>query len=415
MNFFKKSFWTSMASVAYATQSLVTNKLFSIYFGPQGVTLLAHFQNIIAIFTTVPNDGINRGVLRFLSDPELKKKEWNNYFSASVILNGLSFFSVALFMFIFFEKYRNDFPNEIFEPKNLALVVLGIFFHGVSLFMINLILTSSKVIAFSVFSIANNFLGIGLIFLGIKFGIVPALIFLSFAPSMVLIVKLYYYAKTHWHRVSHFKLEIDKKALLEMSQFIVVAISGVALSKIVDFFVREYAISQYDYYETGLWQGVVKLSDGFSSIYNAAFNSLLFMKVSQMIHDKEALSKLIRKGFLYVAAISFVGLSVIWVFREQILILLYNNEFGKAVTYMDFQLIGDFFKYPSWILSMVLLAQLHVKTYMWAQIFSCVVYCILVWLLVPIFNLQGLPIAHAIRFLCYLLLLVYLQRRLIFH
>ena len=410
----KKSFWTTLASLAFAIQSLVTNKLFSLYFGPQGVTLLAHFQNIIAIFTTVPNDGVNRGVIRFLADPTIDNKQWSKYFNAALVLNLLSFIVCVGFMASFYTTLQHDFPKEIFSPTYISLFLLGIILHFASIFLVNIFLATSYTVAYSVFSILSNVLGVCLTWSGLQSGMVNGLIFLSFAPSTVLIFMAIYFVSINRKRLAEYYFTTDKTAVFQVGSFVLTALSGVVLGKVVDFFVRAYVIDQFQLYQTGLWQGVVKISDGYSTVFNAAFGMLFFVKISSIMNQPAELQSFVRKSILYITLISTVGLCTVWLLKIQILTLLYNADFAPAQGLMDFQLLGDLFKFPSWILGFLLLSQLRIRDYIATQVVSAFIYCFFIWLLIPFLGIQGLPVAHFIRFVIYLFILIYINKKIIF-
>ena len=280
----RKSFWTGLASLAFAAQSLITNKLFSIYFGPQGVTLLAHFQNLIALFTTVPNDGINRSVIKFLSGNQDDAAHWNKYTSAALILNIVSIIATFILVACLYGSYVDDFPVHFFTPVHIVLIVSGIFFHISSLLIGTIILSSSHVIAYSILSILNNFLGLGLIYVGLSYGISESLIFLSFYPASALAFMIIYFLIYQKKQVTDFSFIVDKKSLTDISQFILIALTGVIFGRLIDFFIRDFVIGRFSLYDTGIWQAVVKVSDGYSTLFNAAFGIIFFSKASSIIH-----------------------------------------------------------------------------------------------------------------------------------
>jgi len=410
----KKSFWTTLASLAFAIQSLLTNKLFSLYFGPQGVTLLAHFQNIIAIFTTVPNDGVNRGVIRFLADSTIDNKQWSRYFNAALVLNLLSFIVCVVFMASFYSTLQHDFPKEIFSTTYISLFLLGMILHFASIFLVNIFLATSYTIAYSVFSILSNVLGVCLTLSGLQSGMVNGLIFLSFAPSTVLVFMAIYFVRINRKRLAAYQFATDKTAVMQIGSFVLTALSGVVLGRMVDFFVRAYIIEAFQLYQTGLWQGVVKISDGYSTVFNAAFGMLFFVKISSMLNSPVELKSFVRKSILYITLISSVGLCIVWLLKSQILTLLYNADFVQAQGLMDFQLLGDLFKFPSWILGFLLLSQMRIKAYIATQAFSAFVYCFFIWFLIPLLGIEGLTLAHLLRFLIYLIILIYINKKIIF-
>jgi len=63
----KSSIWSFLAVLVRGISALTINKVFAVQFGAAGIALLSHFQNLTTIFSTIPNDGINRGLIRYLS------------------------------------------------------------------------------------------------------------------------------------------------------------------------------------------------------------------------------------------------------------------------------------------------------------------------------------------------------------
>ena len=56
-----------MAVAARVAGALVINKLFATYAPAGGLTLLAQFQNLMAMFTALPNDGVQVGLVKYLA------------------------------------------------------------------------------------------------------------------------------------------------------------------------------------------------------------------------------------------------------------------------------------------------------------------------------------------------------------
>ncbi len=92
----------------------------------------------------------------------------------------------------------------------------------------------------------------------------------------------------------------------------------------------------------------------------------------------------------------------------------WNESFVAGAYLFDFQVIGDLFKVYSFVLAFLLSAQARTWMFIGIQALSAAVYLISIYLLIPIFGLEGFSMAHAVRFLIYLLVLVYIQRKLLF-
>lgn len=403
---FKKSIWTALSSLAFALNSFLCNKLFSTFFGPEGVTLLSHFQNAVAIFTTLPSECTNRAVAQHIANPELKQVEYNKLLSSAFITNLISFLACLIFIVAIYPFYFNDFPETIFSYNYLLIIVLGIFFHILALLIANLLLSSMLVKAFAIFSILNNLVGIGLVFWGLKLSLVWGLVFVAFSPSFVLVFMLIYYYHERKSWVINFKFTLDKTAFKLINMFIVTALSVVVFGKIVDFFVREFVMNTFSIYETGLWQSVVKISDGYTTVFNSALGMLIFVKISSLLNKPIELNTFLKQSIGFVLLLAFFGLTTLWFLKEYALLFFYNVDFISAQKFMFYQFLGDLFKFPSLILAFLMLSQLRIKEYVILQAFSAIVYCVFIYIFAKTGNIENLPIAHAIRFGLYLIILL---------
>ncbi|MDX2191654.1 MAG: hypothetical protein SFY32_17510 [Bacteroidota bacterium] len=414
MDFIKKSFWTTLASLAFACQSLITNKLFSVYFGPAGVTLLAHFQNIIALYTTVITDGVNRGVQRHLSDNNISSNYWNKYVSATIIINLLCYTVVTLGLFISFSLTSSGFPSALFTFNNIGLILISTILHLSAIFFVNMFLSEGNAKVYSILSIINNILGLVLVYFSSRFNLEFALIFISFVPASAIFIIAPTHLVIHRDKWKQFIFHFEISAIKQIFSFVIIALSGVIFGRFVDFFVRSYAIFHFTETETGLWQSVVKMSDGYSSVFIMAFGSLFFVRISANIHDHLKLQRTLIQGLVFISILSFIGLTMIWLLRSWLIPIFYNNNFMPAERFLPFQLIGDFIKFPSWLLSFLLLSRLKTKEYMIVHFLSALFYCASIYLLIPIFKIDSMPISHCIRFVFYLFMLIWLTRRDLF-
>lgn len=408
----KKSLWTTLSSFAFAFNSFLSNKFFSLFFGPEGVTILAHFQNAIAIFTTIPSDGTNRAIAQKIANPALKQSEYNQYISAALLANLISFFACIVFFACSYFSYKNDFPVDLFSFNYLIIIILGTFLHILALMVANLLLTSMLVKAYSIFSVINNIVGISLVYFGLKMSLVWGLVFVAISPCFVLFFMLIYYYKQRKSQVQNFRFSFTQPAFKLINMFIITALSVAVFGRIVDFFVRDYVINSFSSYETGLWQSVVKISDGYTTVFNAALGMLIFVKISSVLDNQKALKRFITQSIIIVFTLAFFGLTTLWFLGEYALTIFYNSEFIIAQKFMFYQFLGDLFKFPSFILAFLMLSQLKIKTYVFLQALSACIYCFCIYFFAKTGVIENLPLAHAIRFGLYFLFLILIYRKL---
>lgn len=411
----KNSFWTALSSGVYAIQSFVTTKLFSIYFGPQGVTLLSHFQNIIAIFITIPSEGINKSVVRNLAQKNCSQSVFNATISSSLTMTFVCYLVSFVFFLCFLPFYINDFPRNFFFSPSIILVLFAIILHLIVLFIGNLFLASSLIKTYSILGILNNILAVGITYIGLQFSVQKALLFVAFSHCSLIFLMYYFYRKEKKNAILNFKFKIEKSKLKDINAYLWTAISVVAFGKLTDFFVRSYIISTYNLFETGLWQAVSKISDGYTTVFLAAFSTLIFVKFSSLIEDKKSLAIFLKKVIISVFMLSLISLSILYYFRILSLEIFYNHEFIAAERLFKYQCIGDLFKFPFLIMSNLLLVQMRVKIYIILQAISACIYIVFIYILSQYMDINSMNVAHAIRWVSMCMLVIFLYKDILLY
>ncbi|MFN6944029.1 MAG: hypothetical protein ACK4ND_03710 [Cytophagaceae bacterium] len=107
------------------------------------------------------------------------------------------------------------------------------------------------------------------------------------------------------------------------------------------------------------------------------------------------------------------GLLFIYFFGDEILELFFQESFSAGSFLLPFQLIGDFFRMFSYLLAFIISAQARIYLFISSQALSAGLYIILVWLGVEYFQLEGLPIAHAVRFFVFFIFTALVYRKLL--
>jgi len=127
--FFKSSSWSFTAVVFRALGGLTINKLFAIFLGTPGITLLSHFQNLTALFTQLPSEGVNRSIMKYWSDPQIDEVERVKLFKTGLWVTALIFGSTLSVLYFryrdyFFDRFINDYTPQQFLTLFIPAVLL---------------------------------------------------------------------------------------------------------------------------------------------------------------------------------------------------------------------------------------------------------------------------------------------------
>ncbi|MBW8050274.1 MAG: hypothetical protein FVQ77_08040 [Cytophagales bacterium] len=461
------------------------NKLFAVFYGPAGITLLAHFQNLLSIITTIPGDGINRGMIKYTAaclpnnrqgkgrqagthasshkknNQELypaKGGAGKNYFVAGFWLNMIVFVITMLVLVLAKQQYFVLFLIDYSFPDKFiwfTVFIIASLFLTINLFLLSVILSKQLLRTVALITIAGSvftivFSGIGVL----HFTITKALLVFLLGQSCAFLFSIIYVTKKKFILVIStagrnlpigsccLQIRIFLAALRngryssgggwrvykDLGKFILMALSVVLFDKMVDFFVRMYIINQYDLYQTGLWQTVVKVSDSYTMVFTAILGMVYYPKISALINNDPGnehpsggfrgaptnLQKYVSNVFYLLAPSIAIALGFVFLFKQGIILLLFDTQFLGSAFLMKYQILGDFFKMSSWILAYLILAQARVGLFIATQAISAIIYVVSLYLLTPVFGLEGLTISHLIRFVLYFIFNIIYFRK-IFH
>lgn len=411
MSFLKKSAWSFTSVAARALGSLAANKLFAIYFGTAGLSLLAHFQNLISMLTQIPNDGIHRGLMTFLADEKLSSDDRNQYLSSALVFNGLLFAITFGVLVSLDELFFSDF---IFHLN--AAVFYSLFFLASLLFLLNLFLQSIVLAGQQLRTYAIcNVLGV-LAMLLILYSMLESwkldyvlLAFLFGQSASLLFFGYYVY---HKKLIRPQRMGFSKPHFRELFQFVLMAGSVLLFGKLLDFLVRDEVIEQFGLQQTGLWQSVVRISELYTMLFIATVGAVYYPQLSALANTPRRLKQYFWQVFRLIAPATALGLLTVYLLRNLLLELLFSADFSEASDLFSYHLLGDWFLLMAYLLVYLLSVQSRTKAFILSQAFSAFLYLAALSLFMQ--ELSGLPMAHALRGAAYFVLLVILNRKLIF-
>ena len=393
----KSSFWSFLSVLVRAVSSIAVNKLFAVVYGPNGITLFAHFQNLLSIVTTIPDGGTNIGLIKFLANGNAESAAYRRYFWAGAILNICCALAGLLLIF--------SFPGYYLEQFGVGKVWLWTILFGIGSILVTLnltllaILLARRELMWHVVVTAFVTLGAmsAVYFIQGRLPISQLLLVVLWVQSAAFSLTLaILYTKQLLPPLQ--KVSIPRGVYKNLWKYIIMALSALVCMKLTDFYIRDYVISRFDLYQTGLWQAVVRVSENYSTVYTAVIGMLVYPRMAAMVKEEEALRKFVRGTFYLVLPVLVAALLLVYLLREWVLVLLFNQSFAVAEYLFDYQLLGDFFRMWSIVLTNLIVVRAHVKLYIGWQVASALLYITLVSVLLEPYGLEGITKAHALRY-----------------
>jgi O-antigen/teichoic acid export membrane protein len=408
----KKTILTFISIAAKSIARLAVNKIFAVYLGTTGIVLLAHFQNLIGIITQLPNDGVNRGLSQLLQNKKTAD-EIRKLTGAALSYNVILFLLMSVVILIFNDYFFRFFIHTIDESIYYLVFFLAVLVFILNLFLQAFILSLRNAFLYTVSNLLGILLLLIMVFIGSRtLNIEYALLAFSIGQAISIFVTLVIIIK--YKSAAGLRFNFSSQNFKKLSEFLLIVVSILVFSKMVDFGVRHFAIIEYGFRLSGLWQAVVKISDSYMSLFIATVGVVFYPQVSALVFDTDGLRNYIKDVLHIVVPVTAVGLFLIYVLRRPILSILFTPAFEPAHYLMKFQLIGDFFGIISYLLIYIVSAQARTVTFISLQFGSAVLYIALIAIFTSFYGIEALPMAHAARFVIFFMVLTIINRRILF-
>ena len=175
--------------------------------------------------------------------------------------------------------------------------------------------------------------------------------------------------------------------------------------------IRKYINSQLGIDYTGYWESLWRLSGIFVTVLTSAFGFYLLPTFSKLY--TKHLRKEIFNIWKITIPISITAGAIVILFRDFFITLVYTEEFLVISSLLFFQILGDIIKINSWVLGNLILAKVHVKTFIGVQIGWSLTFFILSISLIPKLGFVGIAVAYLISYILHFLFMNLYFRKLL--
>jgi O-antigen/teichoic acid export membrane protein len=402
MSLFKTSLWSLIIVIISTFVGFVSQKLYAIYTGAEGLIAIGNFNNFSSIIYIVASGGIYGGIVKVIAE-KTNPIEQNSLLKP--IYTILFFYSIVTTLVLFF-------TNQMIHP--LLYKDLGVSWYVNYLFYLMLpfiifstgllyVLNGKKnVRKYSILSILLHI--VNLIFtllLVIYFGINGALLSL-FLPTAFTFFIFVIFSKDDFSWPTLKILPVLKSGLYKsLINFSLVSILSIVLLSVSQLVIRDLILSKFSVSEGSYWQ----ILSNFSKIWMAVITGVLSMyfypqiaSLSKKISVKKEVQTILTIG-IPLLSLSFL---FVFIFKDNIIRLVYSEDFSDATDYFLYQLIGDVLKTSGLVFGFFLLAKNKLKYYAITEVVFTIVYIVLSYIMTDTTGVKGVFYAYILSYLLYL-------------
>ncbi len=400
------------AQVINMAIGLVRTKLVAVLIGPSGIGLLAIYQSITGLASTIAGLGINTSGVREVAQYHgngdavgvaktirtLRRVSWFTGIAGMLLLAGLA-----------------PWISELsFGSRDYTWAIAAL---GITILLGNITAGQAAVIQgtrrigdiarISVWgSLAGTIVSVGFYWaLGID-GMVPALIGLA---VISLLVSSYYAwqiklesATPNWSETW-----IQSRGMIQFG--IAMVISGI-MGTGVAYATRILITNEFDIEGVGIYSAAFGISGIFVQFVLGAMGADFYPRLTAEAKDHPRMTQLINEQTEVGLLLAFPGLLSTLVFAPWIINLLYTSEFSEASELLQWFVIGCLGRVLSWPLGFSLLANGQSRLFIVTETFFNLLHLGLIWVGLQTMGLPGTSAAFALLYLAYTVSMLIINR-----
>lgn len=396
--------------------SFLSVKIVAVLIGPSGMALTGQLQNLIGIIQPFSSLGMDGGVTKYIAeykDDDLRRKQIvSTSFRILIICSLLLTLVLTLF------------------PKTISLYILGndhywgvVFVLGLGtlFFALNTrllaILNGLKKYPLIVrINIATSILSLlfslALVYF---FRVYGALLSLVISQSIILLYTLYFIKKNNalkWS-LADWLDNYDGATLKRLLKFTLMSATSILAVPLVQMSIRNYLTEKISLEAAGIWEGINKLSNLYLGVIISTLGIYYLPRLSE-IKNKQELRKEIFLVYKFLTPVLLFGVTLVFIFKDIIISVLYSSEFHEMRILFFPQLAGDVFKILSWILAYQMLAKAMMRTFIISELLFGLTNFIASSFFVNFYGLIGVSYGYALNYFLYLLFNILVFRKMLF-
>ncbi|MBC8112084.1 MAG: hypothetical protein H7Y04_13580, partial [Verrucomicrobia bacterium] len=245
---FSKYTYSLLAVLLRVASGLAINKIFALYFGGAGITLLAHLQNLLSMATAVPGEGVHRGMTKYLSDESLAEDEKKHFLGAGIVWMLVIFICVCLVVSRFSDFFLGTFLGER-HPILSYFTFLGILLAQlVYLTCVTLLLIQQRLHEY----LLTNLYATMAVILAVSLSVSAQHVRLSLlayaigqAVPLIAVIAVLFRLRNQFPAWLRGSFTFSAAAFRQLSGYAFSAVAILIFSKVVSFYIRQWAIKDF--------------------------------------------------------------------------------------------------------------------------------------------------------------------------
>jgi antigen flippase len=396
----------STSSVVTILLGLVTSKVNAVFLEPKGYGYMGLLQGMVNLIVLGAGFGMGSGIVKIGASRVAQNDQGgiSAIWQAAKLIVGAASILAVMVVVLFRRTLSLWFLGTAEHPWSVALMGIAVVFTLAAGLKTNILNAYHRVGAMAknsaIGALLTTLCAILLIMIWREKGIVPSII----AGSVVTWLVGGYLLKKEIGRMPerprlHETLQAARALLRFGGPFTASMMVGTAVQMTLPILVLHMLGAE----SVGYYRAATSISVTYLGFLITAMVQDYYPRVSAVSDRSELLSKLINDQQRLVLLLGVPMILGTLALVPLLVPLVYSLKFAPTVEILEWQLIGDLFKFSSWTMSFAIVARCSSSTYFFTELVGGVSTIATSWLCIHWFGLPGLGISFVATYFIYYL------------
>ncbi|MDX1463624.1 MAG: O-antigen translocase, partial [Marinirhabdus sp.] len=233
-----------------------------------------------------------------------------------------------------------------------------------------------------------------------------ALLAIALAPLIQVLMIVVIFSKVLREYIQFKELTFKIPMAKSLMAFTLMSFVSSILLPFVEIDIRSMLAENLSERDAGVWTNISFISKNYMVFSGSLFTLYVLPKFAS-IYTGRAFKDEVLSIYKTLLPIFGIGMILVYLLRNVIIELLYPGLTEMAPLF-KWQLVGDFIRLGSLVLAHQFLAKKMVRNFIFSEVFSIVTFFGLSYYLVQFYGVEGIVMAHFIRYVLYFLLVAFL-------
>ena len=414
MKLFSTTIFSGITAFVKIASGFIATKVISGFAGPAGVALVGSLTNFMAVMLSLANGSVNSGIVKYTAEFKNDSRKSKILYDTSIFISVVCSAIVSLVLLLFSKYWSEKIFHSVKYQSVIVLFGLGIIFYSLNTILLAILNGLGYIKKYTLINGLSSIFTLALtIVLIYYYNVTGALYALVLSQFLVFFVACLLVVKHLKNKINFDFLRPDFTTIKNLSHFSVMAIVSSSAMPLAQILIRNFITKEIDLDHAGIWQGLIRISDGYLLMINITLGTYFLPKLSAL-KDNSEIRKEVVNGMKFLAPLFLLMCLGIYLGRFYIIQILYSEKFFAMQELFFWQLAGDFFKVLSLIFSYLMLSKVMTKTFIATEVLFAFIYVVLSLFFVPSMGLQGVAFAFFVCSLTFFLSVFLIFRKFLF-